>query len=226
MYQHNTPIIEIEQVQEKRLSWFTLVEIMIVIVIIILLTQIGNVSSLFQQKEKGQLEQVAVQALSMIDEEKTNALLGKTYKKNNAWGANWEIVRKRSISLLVDDAENTISLVSRVNLAQEKEDTYEPDIISKTWTEQGLTGSWYDCSVGAEGVELQNGGGTIHDVMIEFSHDKITFATGTISNQSSINALHIVLKISRNKSHQEIHIDKRTGLTYIRSWNPETVLCN
>jgi hypothetical protein len=57
---------------------------MIVIVIIILLTQIGNVSSLFQQKEKSQLEQMAVQALSMIDEEKTNALLGKTYKKNNA----------------------------------------------------------------------------------------------------------------------------------------------
>jgi uncharacterized protein YpmB len=48
---------------------------MIVIVIIILLTQIGSVSSLFQQKEKSQLEQMAAQALSIIDEEKTNALL-------------------------------------------------------------------------------------------------------------------------------------------------------
>jgi hypothetical protein len=112
----------------------------------------------------------------------------------------------------VDDTENTISLKSRVNLAKEKEDEYEPDIVSKTWSEFGLTGSWYDCSIGTEGVEL-----TIEDVMIEFSHDTINFATGTVSNPVQIQAFHIVLKMSRNKSHQEIHIDKRTGLTYIRS---------
>jgi len=40
-----------------------------------MLTQLGNFTSLFRNKEKSQVEEIAVQVLSMIDEEKTNALL-------------------------------------------------------------------------------------------------------------------------------------------------------
>lgn len=48
---------------------------MIVIVMIIMLTQLGNISSLFRHREKSQVEAIGVQILGMIDEEKTNALL-------------------------------------------------------------------------------------------------------------------------------------------------------
>ena len=51
---------------------------MIVILIIIMLTQLGSMGALFREKERSQTEEIAVQILGRIDEEKINALLGKT----------------------------------------------------------------------------------------------------------------------------------------------------
>ncbi len=81
MYKYSTTLPKSKQVKGTASAGFTLVEIMIVILIILLLSQVGNLSSLFEQREKSQVEQIAVQILSMIDEEKTSALLGKTHKK-------------------------------------------------------------------------------------------------------------------------------------------------
>ncbi len=64
---------------------------MIVIVIIVLMTQMGNIGSLFRSRERNKVEEVAVKIVAAIDEEKVNALLGKTL--------NGKIVRKRLIDL-------------------------------------------------------------------------------------------------------------------------------
>jgi prepilin-type N-terminal cleavage/methylation domain-containing protein len=58
------------QTKKHTISGFTLVEIMIAIVIIILLSQLA--------KEKSQVEEISVNVINVIDEVKTHALLGKT----------------------------------------------------------------------------------------------------------------------------------------------------
>lgn len=111
---------------------------MIVILIIIMLTQLGNLSSLFRYKEKGQVEEIATQLLGIIDEEKTNALLGRTQKSNASGSEKWQIVRKRALSISIGKTDHTLSSLSQVNLAEKEEDIYEPEKISKTWTLPGL----------------------------------------------------------------------------------------
>ncbi len=98
---------------------------MIVILIIIMLTQLGSIGSLFRQKERSQTEEITVQILGKVDEEKVNALLGKT--------ENGDIVRKRKITLSVDNTNHEIKGISHVNLAKSTDDTYESDTWEKTW---------------------------------------------------------------------------------------------
>lgn len=64
---------------------------MIVIVIIVLLTQLGNIGGLFRTRERNKVEEIAVKIVAAVDEEKVNALLGKTL--------DGKIVRKRLIEL-------------------------------------------------------------------------------------------------------------------------------
>lgn len=64
---------------------------MIVIVIIVLLTQLGNIGGLFRTRERNKVEEIAVKIVAAIDEEKVNALLGKTL--------DGKIVRKRLTEL-------------------------------------------------------------------------------------------------------------------------------
>jgi len=64
---------------------------MIVIVIIVLLTQLGNIGGLFRTRERNKVEEIAVKIVAAIDEEKVNALLGKTL--------DGKIVRKRLAEL-------------------------------------------------------------------------------------------------------------------------------
>ncbi len=199
---------------------------MIVILIIMMMTQVGNISSLFRYKEKGQIEEISNQLLGMIDEEKTNALLGKTQKTKISGTEQWKIVRKRSLDISLDAPSNTLSLLSRVNLADEKEDTYEADDIEKNWTLPLLTGSWYDCSLGNQGTKMVNGTNDINTVRIDFIGESLALSGGNGLVLSPLNASHIVLKITSKSANQEIHIDKRTGLTYARPGLPNTVSCN
>ena len=87
MYPKNTPKTCFEQAKKPRTSGFTLVEIMIVIVIILMLTQLGNIGGLFRNRERSKVEEIAVKIVATLDEEKINALLGKTQ--------DGKIVRKR-----------------------------------------------------------------------------------------------------------------------------------
>jgi type II secretory pathway pseudopilin PulG len=227
MYQYNTPIPSSEQAKKTKLSWFTLVEIMIVILIIMMLSQLGNISSLFRHREKSQVEEIAVQLLGMIDEEKTNALLGKTQKKWSTLGMEtWEIVRKRSVSVTIDNDNNNISFSSQVNLASKGEDEYEPETITKTWNLAELQWSWYECSGGNEGIKIQNAGTDTDNVHVEFTGDSLKFSSGNGTTQTPLTALHVVLKLSRNTANRELHIDRRTWLTYTRVGYPDKVLCN
>ena len=129
------------QTHTHKKNGFTLVEIMIVILIIILLTQFGNITSLFRQRDRGQLEDVAVQMLGVIDTEKLDALLGKTYKTPTN---NSAIVRKRAIDIAIND-DASITLSSKINLAEKPETTYETPTLVKSWNIPGLTETWYSC---------------------------------------------------------------------------------
>jgi prepilin-type N-terminal cleavage/methylation domain-containing protein len=75
MYSKITPKTYFEQEKKSRTGGFTLVEIMIVIVIMVMLTQLGNVGSLFRNRERSKVEQIAVKIIATIDEQKINALL-------------------------------------------------------------------------------------------------------------------------------------------------------
>lgn len=75
MYAKNTSKTCFEQAKKPRTSGFTLVEIMIVIVIILMLTQLGNIGGLFRNRERSKVEEIAVKIVATLDEEKINALL-------------------------------------------------------------------------------------------------------------------------------------------------------
>lgn len=199
---------------------------MIVILIIMMMTQVGNISSLFRYKEKGQIEKISNQLLGMIDEEKTNALLGKTQKTKISGTEQWKIVRKRSLDISLDASNNTLSLLSRVNLADEKEDKYEADDIEKNWSLPLLTGAWYDCSQGDKATKMVTGTNDTNTVRIDFIGESLVLSAGNSSTLSPLDASHIVLKITSKSASQEIHIDKRTGLTYARPGSPNSVSCN
>jgi hypothetical protein len=77
-----------------------------------------------------------VQLLGLVDEEKINALLGKTHQSDTSV----EIVRKRSVQILVNNDEHRLSFVSLINLAKEAEHIFENrPIQEKSWTLPQLT---------------------------------------------------------------------------------------
>jgi prepilin-type N-terminal cleavage/methylation domain-containing protein len=197
MYWNTTPKTIFRKEKKSKNSWFTLVEIMIVILIIVLLSQMGNIGGLFRSRERNKVEEVAVKIVAAIDEEKVNALLGKTL--------DGKIVRKRLIE--VDFwTENAVSLTSEVNLSETDESTYDPDSkITKSWSLTGLQTEAYSCP-GATSLAW------IKKIGIEFENDTINF----VSDNGEI-ADHTILLLKHTHTAHEIHIDRRTGLTYDRS---------
>jgi prepilin-type N-terminal cleavage/methylation domain-containing protein len=125
-----------QQTKKHPLSGFTLVEIMIAIVIIVLLSQMGNLSSIFETKERSQVEEISVNVINVIDEVKTNALLGKTEES--------KIIRKRRISITLENPVDTIAYQSSYNLAENDEITYA-NLTSKDWFLQELDADFYEC---------------------------------------------------------------------------------
>ena len=185
-----------QQTKKHTISGFTLVEIMIAIVIIILLSQLGNMSSLFQAKEKSQVEEISVNVINVIDEVKTHALLGKTEEGH--------IVRKRKIKITLSD--NAIAYQSAFNLAEKDEGTFTI-LNDKSWFLQELGSSFYECrnnvATKLSGTELN----------IFFENEKIQFQDGA---NVDMPVQHIVIFLERKSGTREIHIDRRTGLTYER----------
>lgn len=215
MYWNTTPKTLFLKEKKARSKWFTLVEIMIVIVIIILLTQLGNIGWLFRTRERNKVEEIAVKIVAAIDEEKVNALLGKTL--------DGKIVRKRLAELDFWATPNTISFTSSVNLAETDETTYDTaSKITKSWSLAALEAELYECSSAASSLAIE-------EIGLEFRNDTIKFIT---DNPAIDIPNHIVLLLKHTNTAHEIHIDRRTGLTYERespgknsdgTWQ---VLCN
>lgn len=197
MYWNTTPKTLFRKEKNTRNSWFTLVEIMIVIVIIVLLTQMGNIGWLFRSRERNKVEEVAVKIVAAIDEEKVNALLGKTL--------DGKIVRKRLASIDFWE-KNTLTFTSEVNLAETNDNTYDADSkITKSWTLAGLDTEAFGCP---EATSLSG----LVKLGIEFRNDAITFVEDPPLDIPN----HIVFLLKHTNTAHEIHIDRRTGLTYDR----------
>lgn len=159
-----------------------------------MLTQLGNIGGLFRNRERSKVEEIAVKIVATLDEEKINALLGKTQ--------DGKIVRKRMTEIWIKDS--TIEISSQANLAESDEVTYDPaSKKTKKWSLAGLETYVYGCPT--TNVPLE-----IDDIQIEFINENIQFkSTGPISPPS-----HLVLLLTHINTSHEIHIDKRTGLTY------------
>lgn len=196
MYPHTTLKRHVNEERMKRNSWFTLVEIMIVIVIIVLLTQLGNIGGLFRTRERNKVEEIAVKVIAAIDEEKINALLGKTLEG--------KIIRKRLLTLNFTPDTNTLKLITEINLAEDDEDIYDvPSKITKSWNLAGLIPEFYSCWATADVLNTDT-------LEIEFQEDVITF----LENPNTEVPNHIVLLLKHTNTAHEIHIDRRTGLTF------------
>lgn len=186
---------------------------MVVILIISILIVLGNFWDISQRREKARMEELAVQLTALIDQEKTYSLLGKT-----EWGA---IVRKRKIELSF--TSNILTYKSFADLAEDNEGTYCSfpatcnDAIMPWWTwtntplstkvwqffEPSLTMAIYDCDT------TNPPNATLWDsVTIELTGDTMSFANTLASKK------HLVIMVHRNIGYREIHIDRRTGVTY------------
>ncbi len=146
---------------------------------------------------------MAVQLISMIDHEKTSALLGKTE-------SSWNIVRKRRIK--IDFTSPDLLYTFDVNLAKNAEDVWEPGT-TKAWNYNSLSMQLWNCDVTPTGNVW-----TFLTMILR--GDTMSFDDALTSDVK-----HIVIQVSRLSSYREIHIDRRTGVTYERE-GTSTVSCS
>lgn len=186
---------------------------MVVILIIAMLLWLGSFGGLFSRRENARIEELAVNIIGLIDIEKTNALLGKT-----EWGA---IVRKRKITLDIS-TPGTIRYNSYADLAEDTEDSYcsasancdvpvttppntpNTPLVTKEWTLANMATTLWKCTNGTAIVLSAT------DLYIVMTGDAMAITTTPASTEP-----HLVLQIARGAlAYREIHIDRRTGLTY------------
>ncbi len=202
------------QTKNIKNAGFTLVEVMVVILIISILVALGNYWDFTQRREKARLEELAVQLTAMMDQEKTNTLLGKT-----EWGA---IVRQRKIELSFTG--DILTYKSFADLVEDTEWNYcwtpgngtacptppwwtSIPIITKSWQfyDPSLVMTIYDCD-SANPPTISRGASLI----TVLKNDTMSFSDGLVTFK------HIVIFLSRNGAYREIHIDRRTGVIYER----------
>lgn len=99
------------QTKNPKNAGFTLVEIMVVILIFSILLLLGNYGNITQRREKARIEELAVEIITLIDQQKVDTLLGKTESS--------EIVRKRKI--VVDFISPNLTYNSYADLVEDME---------------------------------------------------------------------------------------------------------
>lgn len=113
-------------------------------------------------------------------------------------------MRKRLTEIVFKNTENTVEISSQVNLAETDENAYDATSKKTTsWTLPGLETFVYECPTNS--IPL-----TVSDLSIEFINENIIFKSSGIANVPN----HIVLLLTHINTSHEIHIDRRTGLTY------------
>ncbi len=198
---------------------------MVVILIIAILLWLGNFWGLFSRRENARIEELAVNLVGLIDGEKTSALLGKT-----EWGA---IVRKRKVAISFDNNTGTTTYNAYADLAEDAEDSYcstptkcpDSDITNKntplttkSWTLVNLWINLFQCTDWTpSSVRVEGQLSSLSTVLLG---DTMSITTSPESTKP-----HIVLQITRNDVYREIHIDRRTGLTYERAGLTSTPSC-
>lgn len=189
------------QSKREKNAGFTLVEIMVVILIFSILLLLGNYGNITQRREKGRLEELTVELTTLIDQQKVDTLLGKT-----EWG---EIVRKRKTE--IDFTLPNLTYKSYADLAKDPEGSYfsyptntvETPLIDKTWSPALLGATLWNCDTGSPAsISLP--------LTTELQWDTMSF----LNTNEAIK--HIVIQLSRQGSYREIHIDRRTGMTFER----------
>lgn len=182
---------------------------MVVIVIISLLTLVGNYASLALRREKSRIEELTVELEGLIDREKTDALLGKT--------EGGEIVRKRKVEIDFDVPNEKIIYQAFVNLAKnigDDENWETPK--TKSWMYPELKMELYECPYTTwdpVNIDLP--------LTLELTGDTMKVLAPANRNP------HLVLQISRNETaYREIHIDRRTGMMYERAGLSQIVSCD
>ena len=184
---------------------------MVVILIIALILWLGGFGGLLSRRENTRIEEVAVNIIGLIDQEKVDTLLGKT-----EWG---EIVRKRKIEISFGTA-NTIEYKNFADLASQTEGSFNSGtpLSTKTWTLPVLTTKLFKCadwSPSATEVILSP---TSLTLILQWDTLKIDAPTVTEP--------HVILQLSHDTSnYREVHIDRRTGVTYERESTNSTPTC-
>ncbi|MCB9807370.1 hypothetical protein H6768_05890 [Candidatus Peribacteria bacterium] len=134
--------------------------------------------------------------VAALDEQKVDSLLGKTLNGN--------IVRKRLTTIELKNDEYKISMTTEANLANSEESIYDTNSkTTKSWSLNGMESFFYECPTNNTPLPLT-------DLEIYFREDALEFESKTSANVPN----HIVLLLTHINTAHEIHVDKRTGLTY------------
>jgi prepilin-type N-terminal cleavage/methylation domain-containing protein len=200
------------QTKREKNAGFTLVEIMVVILIFAMLLLMGNYGNITKRREKARIEELTVDLITLIDQQKVDTLLGKTES-----GA---IVRKRKMVIDFNATSKTLTYNAYTDLAEDSENSYysysanttATPLTVKSWAPLGLDVSLWNCD-GAPAI-------VILPLTVELQSDTMSF-----KDTSTSVIKHIVIQLSRQGSYREIHIDRRTGMTFEREGS-SAVTCN
>ena len=114
-------------------------------------------------------------------------------------------MRKRLSEITINNAENAIEIDTKVNLADTDETVLNDSQKKKVWSLPKLETLIYECPQ-IDDAPLEG----ISAIKIEFINENIYFRENALEEIPN----HLVILLTSINTSHEIHIDRRTGLTY------------